>query len=104
MKALVLSSILFLAACTSNFPMQDELSPAGAAAVAPTNALLLVSLDDGQLVMQHIDVDAEFCMKSNADPATRCFSRGEAIYDPTTHALVAYQLEASELDLYAKNP
>ncbi len=104
MKALVLSSILLLAACSASFPPQDSPPVAATTPQHSDGALLLVSLDDGQLVMQHIDVDAEFCMKSNADPATRCFSRGQPIYDPATATVIAYQLETSELDLYAKNP
>ncbi len=104
MRALVIASILLLGACASNFPVEDKQPQAAATTASHPGALLLVSLEDGQLIMQHIDVDAEFCMKSNADPATRCFARGAAIYDPTTDTVVAYQLETSELDLYAKRP
>lgn len=104
MRALVLASLLIAGACTSNFPVAD---PAGESADQSTHsegALLLVSLADGQLVMQHVDIDAEFCMKQNEDPATRCFRRGEAIIDPASNNIIAYQLETREIDLYAHSP
>ncbi len=104
MRILGIAGIFFLGACSSNFPAADAQPQAVVAEQKPAGALLLVSLDDGQLVMQHIDVDAEICMKSNDDPTTRCFARGAAIFDPLTDAVVAYRLESSELDLYAKAP
>ena len=104
MKALVIASILLLGGCSSNFPVADGQPQADASAENPGGALLLVSLDDGRMVLQHVDIDAEFCMKINANPATRCFARGDAIYDPATAAVVAYQLESSDFDLYSKSP
>ncbi|MBT8422210.1 MAG: hypothetical protein HKN59_04340 [Gammaproteobacteria bacterium] len=101
MKVLVLLSTALLAACASNHPamMHDtaSLDPA-----EPSEALLLVSLDDGQLVMQHVAIDADFCMKSNAQPETRCFKRGEPIYDTDASTIVAYRLESRDLDLHAR--
>lgn len=101
MKVLVILSAAILAACASNHPamMHDA---ASLDAEKPTEALLLVSLDDGQLVMQHVDIDADFCMKSNAQPETRCFKRGEPIYDTDATTIVAYRLEARNLDLHAR--
>lgn len=105
MKVLVLMSVALLAACASNHPAVMHQSAAiteEPAEPARPEALLLVSLEDGQLVMQHVDVDADFCMKSNADPQTRCFKRGEPIYDADASTIVAYHLESRNLDLHAR--
>lgn len=102
MKVLVLLSITLLAACASNHPAVTHEPDTAANAPPPTEALLLVSLADGQLVMQHVNIDADVCMKSNANPETRCFKRGEPIYDADASTIVAYHLEPKDLNLHAK--
>lgn len=102
MKVLVLLSVALLTACASNHPAVMHQSESLAAEPPRPEALLLVSLEDGQLVMQHIDVDADFCMKSNENPETRCFKRGEPIYDADAITIVAYHLESRDLALHAQ--
>lgn len=106
MKVLVLLSVALLAACASNHPAvvhQPESPVEKLATDSPqSEALLLVSLADGQLVMQHVNIDADVCMKSNANPETRCFKRGEPIYDADASTIVAYHLEPKDLNLHAK--
>lgn len=100
MRVLILTSVILLSACATQHAAQGDQSEAAAASTP--HALLLVSLDDGQLVMQHIDVDAEVCLKSNAQPETRCFKRGAPIYDTDATTIVAYHLETRDLALQAQ--
>ena len=104
MKTLVLLSALMLGACASNHPLatHEPVPDSQTEAEAEAGAMLLVSLADGQLVMQHVNVDADVCMKSNADPETRCFKRGEPIYAMDSATIVAYHLETQDLNLRGK--
>lgn len=104
MKALVLLSSLGLAACasTQSFSSHQPAPPIEPIATSMHQALLLVSLADGQLVLQDIEIDAEFCMKSNASPETRCFKRGEPIYSADSSTIIAYEAVAQDLDLHAR--
>ncbi len=103
MKALVLISTMVLAACasTQSFTSHDPVSATPAASITTPQALLLLSLADGQLVLQDIDIDADVCMKSNTAPATRCFKRGAPIYADDASTIIAYEAVARELDLHA---
>lgn len=102
MKALVLLGAIMLGACASNHPLAVHEPVPEQRVATEDGALLLVSLSDGQLVLQHIDVDADVCMKSNAHPETRCFKRGEPIYDADAVTIVAYRLESRDMDLHAR--
>lgn len=103
MKALVMLTTIALAACasTQSFTSHQPESALQPASEAAAPALLLVSLADGQLVLQEIEIDADVCMKSNAAPATRCFKRGAPIYAADSSTIVAYEAVTRELDLHA---
>lgn len=102
MKILVTLLLALLSACASNHPALVHDAQESQPPVAANEAMLLVSLDNGQLVLQHVDIDADICMKSNASPETRCFKRGEPIYDVDASTIVAYHLELRNLSLHAK--
>ncbi len=102
MKALVVLSAALLGACAGTHPLASHSPDQARPADEANPALLLVSLSDGQLVLQHIDVDADVCMKNNDGPETRCFKRGAPIYDADSSTIVAYQLESRELSLHGK--
>lgn len=71
---------------------------------APTRpqALLLVSLEDGSIIRQDIDIDADVCMKTNTDVATTCFKRAEPIFSTDNLHIIGYYMERSEISLYAE--
>lgn len=102
MKVLIVLSAALLGACAGTHPLVSHQTDSIEMTDEANQALLLVSLSDGQLVLQHIDVDADVCMKSNDGPETRCFKRGAPIYDTDSSAIIAYQLEPRELSLHAR--
>ena len=78
----------------------------GCAAWHPTaepvpNTILLVSLEDGTLIRQEIQVDAEICLKANDDSATTCLTRAEPIMDVDGRHIIGYHMRRTEIDLYA---
>lgn len=79
-------------------------SPARAAGeYAPSRTILLVSLEDGTVIRQTIDVDAEICFKQNSARLTTCFSQGAAIVDPATEEIIGYEMIEDQIDLIAKS-
>jgi hypothetical protein len=78
--------------------------PAIVATSAPVRepATLLVSLSDGSIISQSIDVDADICMKANASPVTRCLSRGAPVYDSEGITVIGYRMEPTEIELVGR--
>ena len=78
------------------------------ACAAPTDmtarphALLLVSLEDGTIIRQDVDIDADVCMKSSNDAATTCFKKGEPIFSEDQLQVIGYYMDRSEISLYAE--
>ena len=64
--------------------------------------ILLVSLDDGQVVMQTITSDADICFKMASDSATTCLVRGAPIVDPATDEVIGIEMVETHIDLIAK--
>ena len=64
--------------------------------------ILLVSLDDGQVVMQTITSEADICFKMASDSATTCLVRGAPIVDPATNAVIGIEMVETHIDLIAK--
>lgn len=94
--ALVLAGLF--AGC-SQHSVQSEAT--GVTSVAATeSAVLLVSLSDGSVIQQSVELDADFCMKTASAPETTCFKRGPAIYDQAGR-FVGHQMMQSEFVLYA---
>ncbi len=67
--------------------------------VAPGDALLLVSLNDGSIVGQQIDADADVCMKANESPTTTCLSRGTPLMGGAGRTIIGYQMVETEIEL-----
>ncbi|NND53786.1 MAG: hypothetical protein HKN56_02310 [Gammaproteobacteria bacterium] len=61
-------------------------------------ALLLVSMEDGSIIAQQIDLPADVCMKSISDPRTTCFHQGAPIIQG--QETVAYEMTPTEHELY----
>jgi len=72
----------------------------GCASQPRPQALLLVSLDDGSVIRQDIDLDADVCMKVNDDAATTCYTRGDPILSADQLQVIGYRMDRSEISLY----
>ena len=64
----------------------------------PQQTLLLVSLQDGSVIQQTVDLGADICFKTNGDSATTCLTRGEPIIDAEA-GIIGYQMNSSQIDL-----
>lgn len=65
--------------------------------------ILLVSLDDGTVIRQTIDIDADLCFKNNSESSTICLSQGEAIVDSATNRIIGFEMIEDRIDLVAKS-
>lgn len=64
--------------------------------------ILLVSLDDGSIVMQKIHSAADVCFKVNSDTATTCLTQGAPVIDPHTNSVIGYEMIEAQIELLAK--
>jgi hypothetical protein len=69
---------------------------------SPNQAMLLVSLEDGTVIKQTINVDADVCFKQNTSSSTLCFTQGDAIMDATTNTVIGFEMIEERIDLVAK--
>lgn len=82
--------LLLISACAWQPQTADE-----------SQTLLLVSLEDGSVIRQDIDIEADVCMKVNGEAATTCFTRGEPILSDDNVHIIGYRMDRSEISLYA---
>jgi len=64
--------------------------------------ILLVSLDDGQVIMQRISSTADICFKNISDSATTCLVQGAPIIDPVTNEVIGIEMIEEHIDLVGK--
>ena len=80
---------------------------AGCATVAPPapehEAMLLVSLQDGSIIEQSIEIDADVCIKQNEETLTTCYIRRAPIYDGAGRKIIGYQMERKQIQLIPKS-
>jgi len=69
---------------------------------SPRDTVLLVSREDGSVVMQTIHTNADLCFKTSYDSTTTCFTQGEAVIDPATDAVIGFEMIEERIDLVAK--
>ena len=113
MKNLSVSAILALAsllgACSTTGVTSPSVEPINLGAseilssVTAHDTVLLVTLDDGRVIMQTIDAGADFCFKQNSDSSTTCFTRGEPVIDPGTNTVIGFEMIENHIDLIAKS-
>lgn len=65
--------------------------------------MLLVSLDDGSVIMQTIDSGADVCFKKNSDSSTTCLTQGAPIIDPDSNVVIGFEMIEAQIDLIAKS-
>ena len=77
---------------------------AGRVAMQPGGgeAMLLVSLDDGTVIMQTIESSASVCFKLNSETSTTCLLQGAPLVDPATDAVIGYEMIEEQIELIAK--
>lgn len=68
----------------------------------PSETILLVSLDDGSVIMQNISTTADICFKSNSDSATTCLTQGAPVIDPITNTVIGYEMIEDQINLVGK--
>lgn len=68
----------------------------------PKETILLVSLDDGTVIKQTIHTSADICFKNNSDSSTTCLTQGAPVIDPSTNAIVGFEMIEDRIDLVAK--
>lgn len=103
----VLLAATLLGACASSgqpgaiHPVHYQ--AAGSAAEATRNeAMLIVSLDDGTVIMQTIESAASVCFKLNSETSTTCLLQGAALVDPATNAVIGYEMIEEKIELIAR--
>ncbi len=104
---LTLAVAAALTACSTAAPLLDRSNVQADVISTPpletlTNeTMLLVSLDDGTVIKQTINLTADVCFKMNSSSETTCLTQGEAIVDPDTNSIVGYEMIEDKIDLYA---
>jgi len=69
----------------------------------PTHeTILLVSLDNGQVIMQKIDSDADICFKQASKSATTCLTQGAPLVDPYSNEIIGFEMIEDHIDLIGK--
>ena len=83
----------------STMPFVSNVSYDGAA-----RTVLLVSLEDGTVIKQMINVDAEICFKQASSSATTCLTEGTPIVDSVTETVIGIEMIENQIDLIASSP
>jgi hypothetical protein len=102
---LVLSSLL--GACGTNGVTSTSVEPtslSASAILSPAtthDTILLVSLDNGSVIMQTIKTSADLCFKKNSDSSTTCLTQGEPVIDPATDTVIGFEMIENHIELIA---
>lgn len=95
-----------MAAC-SNAPVQTEMAAESSAAITQISdsehsTILLVSLDDGSIIRQTVQLNADICVKALDSPTTNCLTQGEPIVN-NRGVVVGYEMSAETIELHGRN-
>ena len=94
----VAAGLVLLAAC-SNAPFQTQVVDSSAAnAVENHSTILLVSLEDGSIVRQTVNLDADICMKSLGSTETNCLTQGDPVVNDAG-IVVGYEMLPETIQL-----
>ena len=64
--------------------------------------VLLVSLEDGSVIKQTINSNADLCFKTSTASSTTCFTQGAAIVSRDTNTVIGFEMTEFQIDLVAK--
>jgi hypothetical protein len=67
------------------------------------DTVLLVSLEDGSVIMQTIHSSADLCFKMITDSTTTCLTQGAPVYDPATDTIIGFEMIEDQIELVAKS-
>lgn len=84
---------------------KQEFTRPVATSLDPTDAnetILLVSLDDGSVIMQTINSSADICFKNNSVSSTTCLTRGAPVVDPSTDTIIGFEMVEDQIELVAR--
>lgn len=107
--AYLLPSIAVLGACSTSVVTaspENELVQAVSVTLSPDlhrETVLLVSLDDGSVIMQTISSSADLCFKKNSESTTTCLTKGDPVFDPITNAVIGFEMIEDHIELIAKS-
>ena len=68
----------------------------------PSEAMLLVGLQDGSIIQQYVSVDADICFKENSASSTTCYTRDTPIWDTVGDTIIGYRMQRTQIELLAK--
>ncbi len=108
MKYLPIAIIVAMASAAGACSAQNaSTTPTELEAIQSTHSqretILLVSLEDGSVVKQTIDSDADLCFKLNSQSTTTCLTQGAPIVDPVTNTIVGFKMIEGHIDLVARS-
>jgi hypothetical protein len=92
------------AACSTNSPSTSVALGSNSTLVPPAavpETVLLVSLEDGSVIMQKIISSANICFKKNSESATTCLTQGAPIFSSVTDTVIGYEMIEEHIDLVA---
>lgn len=69
----------------------------------PRETILIVSLEDGSVIMQTIQSNADLCFKTNWESATTCLTQGDPVVDPATNTVIGFEMIEDHIELVAKS-
>mgnify|MGYP001812459126 FL=1 len=98
----LLDGIAVSAVATSDTPVSTRQAATTLDPADPKETMLLVSLDDGSVIMQTISSSADICFKSNTASSTTCLTRGAPLVDPASDAIIGFEMIEDQIDLFAK--
>lgn len=84
----------------SPLPMVTKISTASDAA---PYTVLLVSLEDGSVIKQIVNLDADICFKQSSSTATTCLTEGMPIIDPQTNSVLGFEMVEKHIDLVGRS-
>ena len=84
-------------ASTSSMPLASQVSYGTA-----DQTVLLVSLEDGTVIKQMIDVAADICFKQASNTATTCLTEGAPLIDSMTDTIIGIEMIENQIDLVGK--
>jgi len=105
----LVAAAIALGACSINpglsAPEDNLVREAAVSLSSPTarETMLLVSLDDGSVILQTISSSADLCFKMNSASTTTCLTQGAPVIDPDTNAIIGFEMIEDQIELVAKS-
>ena len=99
---LIVLSLVGLAGCSVAPVKSDSSTELAKSADIDYSTILLVSLNDGSIIRQTVNLEADICMKALDNATTTCLSKGEAIVN-NLGVVVGYEMIPETIELRGRN-